>query len=220
MTRRTSQTARPRRAASPPTVCEETVAYGGGIVIYQDCGHARLEVRLERDTVWLTQKQLSELFDTERSVVTKHLRNVFQTGELDRESVCAFFAHTAADGKTYRVAHYNLDAALSVGYRVNSKRGTQFRVWATNVLRDHIVKGFTANERRLKNHSFVDGNKRIAAAIFLCFMQKNGILYRPDGAKRIADNALVAITLMAAESAPGQKDAMARIIVELINERN
>ncbi len=82
---------------------------------------------------------MSELFATERSVITKHLRNIFQSGELDRGSVCAFFAHTAADGKTYQVEFYNLDAAISVGYRVNSKRGTQFRLWVTRVLRDHIL---------------------------------------------------------------------------------
>jgi len=133
---------------------EPAAAYGGPggeVVLYQaPDGTVQLEVRLERDTIWLTQKQMALLFDTERSVITKHLRNIFQSGELDRESVCAIFAHTAADGKTYQTQCYNLDAIISVGYRVNSKRGTQFRIWATQVLRDHILKGYTVNARRLE----------------------------------------------------------------------
>ena len=103
-----------------------------------------------RETLWLTQKQLSELFQTERSVITKHLGNIFRSGELDKLSVCAKFAHTADDGKTYQSTFYNLDAIISVGYRVNSKRGTQFRIWATDVLRDHVLKGYSANKKRLK----------------------------------------------------------------------
>ena len=109
-----------------------------------------MDVRLEQDTVWLTQEQLSQLFGRERSVITKHVRNVFREGELDPVSVCANFAHTAADGKTYQVDHYNLDVIISVGYRVNSKRGTQFRIWATQILRDHLVKGYSVNQRRLE----------------------------------------------------------------------
>lgn len=284
------------------------------------------------------------MFERDKSVISRHLRNVFREEELDRQSVVAFFATTAADGKTYQVEYFNLDAILSVGYRVNSKRGTQFRIWATSVLRDHLLRGYSVNTRRLdelkqslrivgqvldrydvssdqaqallrvvtdyaraldilddydhqrvrlgrvhraeargigyeeaiaivaqlrttfdgselfgrekdaslrsslaaviqtfdgsdvypsleekaahllyflvKNHSFVDGNKRIGAALFLWFMEKNGILYRPDGSKRIADNALVAITLMIAESAPDQRAILTRIIAELINDRN
>lgn len=95
------------------------------MVLYQTAdGAVRLEVRLERDTLWLSQKQMADLFATERSVVTKHLQNIFKTLELQRDSVCAKFAHTAEDGKTYQVDFYNLDAVISVGYRVNSKRGT------------------------------------------------------------------------------------------------
>ena len=321
---------------------KSTSGYGGGeIVLYRaPDGAVQLDVRLQQDSIWLTQKQLSDLFATERSVITKHLRNIFASGELERDSVCAFFAHTAVDGKTYQVEHYNLDAIISVGYRVNSKRGTQFRIWATRVLRDHILKGYSANERRLKelrqslklvgkvlngydvtsdqtkallhvvtdysraldllddydhqrvtrtkgriapargidyeearriigrlrtrfhapelfgrekddslqsslaavmqtfggkdlypslegkaahllyflvkNHSFVDGNKRIAAALFLWFMEKNGLLYGEDGAKRVADNALVAITLMIAESDPAEKDAVVNLTMSLI----
>jgi hypothetical protein len=125
-------------------------SYRGEIVIYQPPGGAAsLDVRLSGETLWLTQAQIAELFQKERSVVTKHLRNIFSQGELERASVSAFFAHTAADGKTYQVEYFNLDAILSVGYRVNSRRGTQFRIWATGVLRSHLVSGYSANERRL-----------------------------------------------------------------------
>jgi len=120
------------------------------IVIYQSPdGTTGIEVHLEAETVWLTQDQMAELFGRERSVITKHLRNVFREGELDKTAVRAKFAHTAPDGKKYQTQFYNLDAILSVGYRVNSKRGTQFRQWATKVLREHLVQGFTVNQARL-----------------------------------------------------------------------
>lgn len=316
----------------------------GQVVLYKN----KLEVRLERDTVWLTQKQMSDLFDTERSVITKHLRNIFNSKELSRGSVCAKFAHTAQDGKVYQTEHYNLDAIISVGYRVNSKCGTQFRIWATNVLRGHLVDGYTLNEKRLKvqdakirelrqaiwllgnvkaldgisseakgviqvieeytralnilddfdhqrlavpqgtkrskftltyeeardiieamkrkfndsslvgqekdqsfrstlgavyqtsggrdvylsveekaahllyfvvkNHSFVDGNKRIAAVLFMCFLRGNGLLLRKNGSKRIDDNALVALTLMIAASKPAEKSAMIKVMLNLLKE--
>ncbi len=112
-------------------------------------GQARLSVALERESVWLTQAQLCELFGRERSVITKHIRNLFAEGELARDSVCAKFAHTAADGKTYQVDYYNLDVIISVGYRVKSPRGVQFRQWATRVLREHLVQGYTLNQQRL-----------------------------------------------------------------------
>ena len=329
----------------------------GEIVIYraEDGGGAALDVRLDDETVWLSLNQMAELFQRDKSVISRHLRNVFQTGELARDSVVASFATTAADGKTYRVEYFNLDAILAVGYRVNSKRGTQFRIWATNTLRDHIVKGFTVNQRRLgeqteryhdlqdavkligeviarqaldprqadgllrvitdyayalsilddydhmqlairnttrkeafrltyeaareaidsmaeemrregkeiglygvekdeslkgslgavyqtfdgkdvypsveekaahllyfvvKNHSFADGNKRIGALLFLWFLDESGILYADDGGKRIADNALVALTLMIAESRPKEKDTIIKVIVNLINRDN
>ena len=322
-------------------VREETPGYGGAVVLYRaPDGTVSLEVRIEQETVWLSQKQMAEVFATERSVITKHLRNIFQSGELSQQSVCAKIAHTADDGKTYQVDIFNLDAIISVGYRVNSRRGTQFRIWATQVLRDHIRKGYSANARRLKelrqslklvghvldrydvtsdqakallrvvtdyeraldllddydhqrvrlertspaaargidydeavgiigrlrekfggsslfgrekdeslrgslsavlqtfdgrdvypgleekaahllyflvkNHSFVDGNKRIAAALFLWFMEKNGMLYHADGSKVIADNALVAITLMMAASRPVEKDTICRLVSNLI----
>jgi prophage maintenance system killer protein len=316
----------------------------GEIVLYQTPdGSVELDVRLERETIWLTQKQMSELFDTERSVITKHLRNVFKTGELIQDSVSANFAHTAGDGKTYQTAFYNLDAVLSVGYRVNSKRGTQFRIWATKLLRDYLLKGYTVNERRLrdlnqavrliagvadrqdlsgdeakallrvvgeyrfaldllddydyqrvgappagekavhplsyqealrivgqlrerfggstlfgrqkdeglqsalgavmqtfggrdlypsleekaahllyfliKNHAFVDGNKRIGAALFLWFLEKNEAIRDRNGERRISDAALVALTLLIAESKPAEKEIIVRIVTHLLCER-
>jgi prophage maintenance system killer protein len=316
----------------------------GQVVLYKN----RLEVRLEQDTVWLSLNQLADLFERDKSVISRHLRNVFEEKELTKDSVVAKYATTAADGKVYKVEYFNLDVIISVGYRVNSKRGTQFRIWATNVLRQHLVAGYTINEKRLKaqqgkikelqetvrlldnlvllesvsdeakgivqiiaeysralsilddfdhqclatpkgtkqtkykltydearniisqmkfkfkdsslvgqekdksfqgsigaiyqtfdgkdvyptiqekaahllyfvtkNHSFVDGNKRIAAALFVCFLQKSGILLLKDGSKRIDDNALVALTLMIAASKPSEKDIMIKVILNLLNE--
>ncbi len=122
----------------------------GKLIVYQtDDGRMAVDVRLEDETVWLTQAQMQELFGRERSVVTKHISNIFKEGELDKNAVCAKFAHTAMDGKTYKVLHYNLDVIISVGYRVKSQQGTRFRIWATSVLKDHLVKGFTLNQKRL-----------------------------------------------------------------------
>lgn len=318
---------------------------GGEIIIYQpEEGAATLDVRLTGETLWLSLNQIADLFERDKSVISRHLRKVFDEGELERSSVVAFFATTAADGKTYQVEYFNLDMILSVGYRVNSRRGTQFRIWATNVLRDHLVRGYSANARRLaelrqslrlvehaleaspvsadeatallrvvtdyayaldllddydhqrvaaqatqtglavgisydeargvigqlrakfgasdlfgrekddslhsslnaimqtfdghdlypsleekaahllyflvKNHSFVDGNKRIAAALFLWFMEKNAMLRRADGTRRIADNALVAITLLIAVSEPAEKGVIISMVVNMINRRN
>jgi len=326
----------------------------GRIVIYQtEDGKTKLEVRLEQETIWLDAHQMGLLFERDRSVIVKHIRNTYKTGELLPDSTCAKNAQVAADGKIRVMDLYNLDMVISVGYRVNSLRGTQFRIWATQVLKDHILKGYSINEKRLreenkrlkelqqaidllgriveerqlagqetegllkvvtdysqalrllddydynrlavadtteearfvityeaarnaidwltkesgvngsslvgrekddsfkssigaiyqtfdgkelypsieekaahllyfvvKNHSFVDGNKRIAASLFLWFLDANGILYRPDGAKRIGDNALVALTLMIAESRPEEKDIMIKVVVNLINRRN
>ena len=312
------------------------------VVLYKN----RLEVRLDKETVWLTQKQMAELFQKDVRTINEHIKNIFAEGELVPESVIRKFRITAADGKNYDTAHYNLDVIISVGYRVKSLRGTQFRIWATNVLRQHLVDGYTLNKKRLmaqergirtlqeavrllgnvallevvsdeakgivqiiteysraltilddfdhqrlsapegtkqakfeltyegakkiidqmrlkfhgsalvgqekdqgfkssigaiyqtfggrdvyptieakaahllyfvtKNHSFVDGNKRIAAALFICFLQRNGILLRKDGNKRIDDNALVALTLMIAASKPSEKDIMIKVILNLL----
>ena len=123
----------------------------GEVVVYEaPDGEVRVDVRLERDTVWLSLGQMAELFVRDKSVVSRHLRSVFASRELEREAVVAKSATTAADGKTYQVEYFSLDAILSVGYRVNSKRGTQFRIWATRTLRDHVIRGYTLNERRLR----------------------------------------------------------------------
>lgn len=108
-----------------------------------------IDVIYRDDTLWLSQKQIAYLFNKERSVISKHIINIFQTAELQSDAVCAFFAHTAEDGKVYDTQYYNLDMIISVGYRVNSRRGTQFRIWATSVLKDHFLKGYTINEKRL-----------------------------------------------------------------------
>ncbi len=336
--------ARGKKAAGVRDSAAMYAGPGGEILLYNaPDGTVRLDVRLERETIWLSQKQMALLFDTERSVITKHLGNIFQSGELDRNSVCAKFAQPATDGKTYHTDFFNLDAALSVGYRVNSKRGTQFRIWATKVLRDHILKGYSANERRLKelnravrlvagltdrrdlsgdeatallrivgeysfaldllddydhqrvvapktggeavhaityeealrlvdhlrerfgdsalfgrekdrgldsalgavmqsfdgkdvypsiegkaanllyflvkNHAFMDGNKRIGAALFLWFLEKNGALVNRSGKRRVSDATLVAITLMIAESRPAEREIIVRIVTHLLCER-
>jgi len=326
------------------------------IVIYQtEDGKTQIDVRLENETVWLTQAQMAELFQKDRTVITRHINNVFKEGELEKEVVCAKFAHTtqhgAIEGKqqTKETVLYNLDVIISVGYRVHSKRGTTFRIWARQIIKDYLVKGYAVNERirheqigelrqlvgmlgrtlqnqevisndettalfevvtdytyaldtldnydyeRLsidkttkeepfhatyenameaidglrekfggsvlfgnekddsfkssigqiyqtfggeelypsveekaamllylvtKNHSFSDGNKRIAATLFLWFLNNNGILYREDGSKRLADNTLVALTLMIAESRTEEKDVMVKVVVNLINQKN
>ncbi|MDR1182982.1 MAG: virulence RhuM family protein, partial [Bacteroidales bacterium] len=121
------------------------------IVIYQtEDGNTRLEVKMEHDTIWLSQAQIAALFAVDRTVVTKHLGNIFEEGELDKDSVCAKFAHTAEDGKTYQTQFYNLDAIISVGYRIQSAIATHFRRWATERLKEYIIKGFTMDDERLK----------------------------------------------------------------------
>ena len=125
----------------------------GEIVIYQsDDGLVKLETRFEDETVWLSIDQMAELFQRDRSVIGKHVRNVFAEGELDKDSVWAKFAYTASDGKKYNVDYYNLDVIISVGYRVKSIRGTQFRKWATTRLKEYIIKGFTMDDERLKGN--------------------------------------------------------------------
>lgn len=319
----------------------------GEVLLFQaEDGKTRLEVQLARETVWLNQDQMTVLFDRDQSVISRHLRSVFKEGELEKESNMQKM-HIANSDRP--VTFYNLDVIISVGYRVKSQRGTQFRQWATRVLRDHIVKGYTVNEQRLreeaaklremqqtvdllartltsqelvtetgkdvlrvindyayalatldrydhdslsieattgqslhvidyeegiglvkamkgefdglfgiekdqgfksalgaiyqtfdgkelypsveekaanllyfvvKNHAFSDGNKRIAAALFIYFLAANAILYRPDGSKRLADNALVALTLLIAESRPEEKETIVKVIVNLINRSN
>jgi hypothetical protein len=114
-------------------------------------GKVEVEAYYSGETIWLSQKRMSELFDVDRSVIGKRLKNIFETAELQEESVCAFFAHTAEDGKAYNTKYYNLDAIISVGYRVNSIRATAFRKWATGVLHEYMLKGFALDDERLKN---------------------------------------------------------------------
>lgn len=319
----------------------------GKLVLYQARdGTVELDVRLERDTLWLSQKQMSMLFDKDTDTIGLHLRNIFEEGELEESATTEESSVVQKEGNRQvrrRVHFYNLDAIISVGYRVNSKRGTQFRIWATRVLRDHIIQGYTVNERRLqdldqavklvtgvverrdlsgdeakallqvvseyshaldllddydhqrveapektsrvihimsyeealqivdrlrgrfgesavfgiekdkslasalgavmqtfdgkdlypgleekaayllyflvKNHAFIDGNKRIAAALFLWFLDRNGALYDPDCGLLISDAALVAMTLMIAESHPEEKDVLVRIVTHLLCDR-
>jgi prophage maintenance system killer protein len=122
----------------------------GEIILYECAdGTSTLDVHLKDETVWLTLNQMANLFARDKSVISRHLRNVFKEGELTREAVVAKNATTASDGKTYQVEYFNFDAVLSVGYRVNSRRGTQFRIWATRILKEHLVRGYTLNQRRL-----------------------------------------------------------------------
>jgi prophage maintenance system killer protein len=325
----------------------ESMSGGEVLIYYSSDGRALLDVRLDAETVWLTQKQMAMLFDKDSDTVGLHIRNIFKEGELEMNSTTEESSVVQIEGqRSVRrlIKYYNLDVIISVGYRVKSLRGTQFRIWATSVLKEHLVKGYTANEKRLrelrqsiklieniiskhdvstdeakallkvvtdysyaldvlddydhkrlkelkaklcevryisyeeavsvikkmrerfgasnlfgkekdkslhsslaaiaqtfdgkdvypgfeekaanllyflvKNHSFVDGNKRIAAALFLWFMEKNGMLYTNEGIKLIADNALVAITLMIAESLPTDKELMVNLVVRLIGGDN
>jgi len=121
------------------------------IEIYQSAdGQVQLEVSLNQETVWLSQAQMAELFGTKRPAITKHLSNIFKSGELDENTTCSILEHMAEHGQTYKTKHYNLDAIISVGYRVNSTRATQFRIWATQTLKQHLVQGYTLNQRRLQ----------------------------------------------------------------------
>jgi prophage maintenance system killer protein len=156
---------------------------GGEIVVYATPdGEVRVEVRLERETVWLTQEQMARLFGRERSVITKHVRNVFREGELEAGAVCAKFAHTAADGKTYQVDHYNLDVIISVGYRVKSQRGTQFRIWATRTLREHLVRGYTLNRQRFEQNA-----RELEAALTLARKAAAGDALTTDQGRGLVD---------------------------------
>lgn len=313
-------------------------------------GSVQLNVKLENETVWLTQSQMAELFGRDRTVIARHINNCYKEGELDKNITCAKYAHMGKDqDQMYETAMYNLDVIISVGYRVKSVQGTRFRQWANSVLKQYLIKGYVINQQikldrynelkdvvRLmaraigmqekvtndeygglfnvisdyvyaldtldhydyqslsiqqttkeepfratydnameainalkdkfggsqwfanekddsfkssigqiyqtfggeelypsveekaamllylvvKNHSFSDGNKRIAAMLFLWFLNNNHVLYAEDGHKRIADNTLVALTLMIAESRTEEKDVMVKVVVNLINKEN
>jgi hypothetical protein len=133
----------------------------GQIILYQtEDGLTKIELKSIDNTVWLTQAEIAELFQRDRSVITKHINNIIEEGELIANRVCAKFAHTAPDHKIYEVQYYNLDMILAVGYRVKSPRGTQFRKWATTTLKEYLIKGFVLNDKRLKNpnneHDYFD----------------------------------------------------------------
>lgn len=306
-------------------------------------GSAQIEVQFEGDTFWLSLNQIADLFEKDKSVISRHLKNIFKSSELVREAVVAKNATTASDGKTYEVDYYNLDAILSVGYRVNSKRGTQFRQWATQRLKDYLVQGFAINEERLrkknkevqvlydgiriisraieekakdsadqewvnqfavglqllgdydhealdtkgnhtrdaeyptldeyekmifqmrldstseifgkekdggfisainqirqaigesdiyptleekaamllylvvKNHAFVDGNKRIAAASFLLFLDKNRLLFKSNGDTIISNEALASLTLFVATSKAEEMKTVKKLLISVLN---
>ena len=317
-------------------------------------GFTEIQVRLDKETVWLNQYQLEDLFQTNRTSISRHIRNIYKTNELNKNATCAKIAQVQKEGNREikrNIAHYNLDIIIALGYRVNSKRGTEFRMWANKILKEYLIKGYAINEKRLiqqneelkslqksikilddilknkelstkeskgllkiitdyayaldildkydnqnlelsntstkkpykltykeaieqiikvknilragslfgrekddsfkssvsaiyqtfeaqelyesieekaahllyfvtKNHSFTDGNKRIAAFLFLYFLEKNEVLFDTHGYKRINDNALVALTLMIAVSKPEEKDTMIKVIVNLINMNN
>ncbi|HLD64004.1 MAG TPA: RhuM family protein, partial [Candidatus Peribacteraceae bacterium] len=124
------------------------------LIFTRQAGGDGIEVRVAEETVWLTQKLISELFDKGRSTITEHLKNIFEAGELDEKAVCRDFRHTAEDGKDYSTLFYNLDAIIAVGFRVNSARAIQFRQWATGVLRDFAIRGYVLDKERLKNGAF------------------------------------------------------------------
>ena len=128
--------------------------YKGEIIIYQtEDGLSKIDVKVENETVWLSLDQLADLFQRDKSTISRHIRNVFSDGELSKDSVVANFATTASDGKTYQVDYYSLDVIISVGYRVKSLRGTQFRIWATSVLKEYMLKGFAMDDDRLKGNA-------------------------------------------------------------------
>lgn len=138
-------------------------SHGGEVIIYRSKdGKAELEVKLQQETVWLTQKMLAELFDCSIDNASLHIKNIFKERELDEKSVVEEFSITARDGKTYKTKHYNLDAIIALGYRVNSKRATQFRIWATSVLKDYLLKGFTLNQKRLGDAGLQEFEQAVA----------------------------------------------------------
>ena len=166
------------------------------IIIYEDPDAPNpVQVTPEGDSVWLTQAQMAELFGRERSVITKHVRNVFRDGELNQEAVRAFFAHTAADGKTYQTEQYNLDVIISVGYRVKSSRGVRFRQWAASVLKDHLLNGYSLNRHRLAERGVEEvqaaldllARPRMGSSLALTFLQQKSRRKRVETAKANED---------------------------------
>ena len=155
-----------------------TNAPQGEIILYQPDTTTEVEVRLENETVWLTQAQMAMLFERDQTVISRHVQNIFKEGELNKNSVYAKFAYTASDGKSYVVDHYNLDVVISTGYRVKSLRGTQFRIWANSVLKDYLLKGYAVNQRmdRLER-KVVEHDQKFDLLIKTSLPPKEGIFY-------------------------------------------
>lgn len=150
----------------------------GEIIIYKPAkGEVELKVRLEDETVWLSLNQIANLFERDKSVISRHLRNIFKEEELIKKSVVAKNATTAADGKIYQVEFYNLDAVISVGYRVNSQRATQFRIWATRILKQYVLQGYAINEKRLLEAK----NKFNQLQETISFLQKQKVILEMKG---------------------------------------
>jgi hypothetical protein len=150
----------------------------GEIIIYKPAkGEVELKVRLEDETVWLSLNQIANLFERDKSVISRHLRNIFKEEELIKKSVVAKNATTAADGKIYQVEFYNLDAVISVGYRVNSQRATQFRIWATKILKQYVLQGYAINEKRLLEAK----NKFNQLQETISFLQKQKVILEMKG---------------------------------------
>lgn len=150
----------------------------GEVILYQPNEAVKLEVRLENETVWLSIDEMSSLFGRDISVIGKHIRNIFKEEELIKESVWAKFAYTASDGKTYQVDYYNLDVIISVGYRVKSKRGTQFRQWANQVLKEYLLKGYSINRRLTElEHTVAEHSKQIDFFVRTSLPPVEGIFY-------------------------------------------
>jgi len=151
------------------------------IIIYKTAsGIPEIDVKVEKDTVWLRQEQISELFGTQRPAITKHLNNIFKSGELNEKSVCSILEHVGSTGQVYKTKYYNLDAIISVGYRVNSKRATQFRIWATNTLREYLVKGYKVNETKLLEQK----EKLLSLKEAISFIEKKADTYLLQGKSR------------------------------------
>jgi death-on-curing family protein len=142
---------------------KETKSHGGEIIIYRSKdGKAELEVNLQEETVWLNAVQISSLFEVQRPAIVKHIQNIYKTAELSPKTTCSILEQVASDGKIRKVNFYNLDAIISIGYRINSRRATQFRMWATSVLKNHILKGFTTNQKRLREKGLTELEEAVA----------------------------------------------------------
>ena len=180
-------------------------------------GNIELNVKLENDTVWLTQSQMAELFGRDRTVISRHVNNCFKEGELDPNITCAKFAHMGIDGdQTYETTMYNLDVIISVGYRVKSINGTRFRQWANSILKQYIIKGYAINQKRLDNYNELKEVVRLMSRAITLQDQVSEGEY--NGLFNV--NTLVALTLMIAESRTEEKDVMVKVVVNLINKDN